>query len=100
MAKAGFLRACTYRLRVRWQEMLDRDVAILVDALPRSANLIIQARQWTRREAQECARTGAGRDPATASIRRNRCRIGWIATIWAQLVRETPELFQPKRHRQ
>ena len=94
MQAAGFLRACAYRLRLRWQEMLDRDLARLVAALPaeRAENLAAEARHWPDLLERRCAADPQA-GPASASIRRNTCRIGLIASLWAGLVRESPDLL-------
>lgn len=101
MARQGFLRACAYRLRLRWEALLDQTVRTLFEALPRSRAeaLAAEADQWRERIARDCPADHRAA-PETASIRRNSCRIRRLASLWAVLIRDTPKLFAPGYHDQ
>ncbi len=99
--EAGHMsRACTYRLRLRWEEMLAREERSMVERLTPVAaqRLAKKTENWRRAVERNCGRIGHDRDlrdPRTASLRRNRCRIVRIAHFWHELVLAKPETFAP-----
>ena len=97
MARAGLARACAYRLRVLWQQMLDRDLARLAEILPpEQVNAeAARAERWRAFTERACGRIGRDPgldDPRTASAQRNRCRIMRTAVYWVELQARTPKL--------
>ncbi len=103
MARVELARVCLYRLRMRWDEALDREVRVLASALPRdrAAELVAEAEGWRDTIRRECGRIGvhpALKDPETASATRNRCRITWTALFWSQLKTDGASRFEPRLH--
>ena len=97
MARAGLTRACAYRLRVLWQQLLDRDLARLAEFLPpgQAHAEAARAERWRGFTERACGRIGRDPgldDPRTASALRNRCRITRTAVYWVELQARTPEL--------
>ena len=92
MTKHGFERACTYRLRRHWQDLVERDLAQI------DGDLSGEARRWRDGLANGCGEIGRDpdlRDPRTASIRRNQCRIERTALFRERLLELRPDLLTP-----